>query len=634
MPFIALRFKPGLNRDQTNYSNEGGWYECDKIRFLSGYPQKIGGWQKRTPNSFIGTCREMWNWSTTYGDDFLAVGTEKKLYIEAGGYFYDITPLQATTSAGDVTFSASNGSSTVTVLDTSAPAEAGNYVQFSGAASLGGNITAAVLNQTYEIATVVNANAYTITALDPTTGAEVTANASDVGSGGASTVGKYQIDTGTSGGEFGYGWGTDTWGRLEWGLGGTTPVLLEPRTWFYNNFNNDLVANINEGAIYYWERGTNSSPASALETNAVLLSSLAGAASVPVVAGQVLVSQNDEHLLVFGAVPYGSSDPNDYDPLLIRWASQSEPQKFEPTPTNSAGFIRLARGFRIVRAWATRQEILVWTEGTLNSLQFTGNTDVFALQELADNISIMSPRCVATANNVTYWMGRDKFYAYSGRVETLPCTLRQYVFQDINTDSAYTTIAGTNEGFNEVWWIYPSANSASPNRYVIYNYLEKIWYYGTIDRTAWLDSPLRSYPMSLNTPSGSDTGYLYNQESGVDADGAILEAYIQSSDFDISDGEQLMLTRRMIPDINFNNSTANEPEVTLQIRPRNFPGTTFQADSADSKRVIETSVGVYTDEVFIRARGRQVALKISSDTLGTNWQLGVPRLDARTDGKR
>lgn len=634
MPFIALKFRPGLNRDQTNYSNEGGWYECDKIRFLSGFPQKIGGWQKQTPNSFLGTCREMWNWSTTFGDDFLAIGTELKLYIEVGGIFYDITPLQSTTSAGDVTFSASNGSSTVTVFDTGSAASAGNYVQFSGAASLGGNITASVLNQTYQIATSINADAYTVIATDPATGDEVVANSSDSGSGGSSTIGKYQINTASSGGDYGYGFGTDTWGRSEWGLGGTEPILIKPRLWYYNNFNNDLVANIYEGAIYYWVRGSTTNPGTALLTNAVLLSSLSGADSVPVKAGQILVSQNDEHLLVFGAVPYGSTDPDDYDPLLIRWSNQSEPQNFAPSPTNSAGFLRLANGFRIVRALATRQEILVWTEGTLNSLQFTGNTDVFALQQLADNISIMSGRCCATANNVTYWMGKDKFYAYSGRVETLPCTLRQYVFQDFNYDAAFTTIAGTNEGFNEVWWVYPSANSSNPNRYVIYNYLEKIWYYGTIDRTAWLDSPLRSYPMSLNTATGTTAGYLYSQEYGVDADGSAMTSYIQSSDFDISDGEQFMLTRRMLPDINFNNSTANQPEVTLQVRPRNFPGSGFQSDAADSKRVIETSVDVYTDEVFIRARGRQIALKVTSDQLGVNWQLGVPRLDARTDGKR
>jgi hypothetical protein len=635
MPFIALRFKPGINRDQTNYSNEGGWFEGDKIRFLSGYPQKIGGWLKQTPNTFLGTCRQLFNYVTTFGDNLLAVGTNLKLYIEAGGYFYDITPLQSTTAAGDVTFAAVNGSSTVTVSDTSNPAVAGNYVQFTGAVSLGGNVTAAILNvnQGFEIATVVNANAYTIVV-------PVTANASDAGNGGSATVGKYQINVGTPGGTFGYGWGTDTWGRLEWGLGGTIPVALQGNDWWYDNFDNDLVANIRDGAIYYWERGSSTNPGVALDTNAILLSVKAtadgyNANAVPTKAMQVLVSQNDKHLLAFGSVPFGSTNVADFDPLLIRWADQDNPGQWTPTPTNSAGFIRVSRGSRIVRALPTRQEILVWTESHLYSFQYLGTTDVFGLQELADNISILSPRACVTVNNVTYWMGTEKFYAYSGRVETLPCTLRQFIFQDINFGQADTIISGSNEGWNEVWWIYPSSSSSYPNRYVIYNYLERIWYYGNIDRTAWLDSPLREYPMAVNTPGGTSTGVLYDQENGLDDDGAPITAYIQSSDFDIADGEQFMLTRRMLPDINFSNSTAAAPEVTLQIRPRNFPGSGFQpVGTTDSKPVIETAVDVYTDQVFIRARARQMALKISSEDLGVNWQLGVPRLDARVDGKR
>ena len=635
MPFIKLQFKPGINRDQTNYSNEGGWYEGDKIRFLSGYPQKIGGWLKQTPNTFLGTCRQMFNYVTSFTDNLLAVGTNLKLYIEAGGYFYDITPLQETTVAGDVTFTATNGSSTVTVVDTGNPAAAGNYVQFTGAVSLGGNVTSDILNvdQGHEIATVINANAYTIVV-------PVTANASDSGNGGSSTIGKYQIDVGEPGGTFGYGWGTDPWGRLEWGLGGTTPVALDGRDWWYDNLDNDLIANIRDGAIYYWERGDATNPGTALATNAILLSEKATADgfnpnAVPTKAMQVLVSQNDQHVVCFGSVPFGFTNVDKFDPLLIRWSDQDNPGQWTPTSTNSAGDIRVSRGSRIVRALPTRQEILVWTESHLFSFQFLGTTDVFGLQELADNISIISPRACTSVNNVTYWMGHDKFYAYSGRVETLPCTLRQFIYQDINYNQTDTIISGTNEGWNEVWWMYPSANSAYPNRYVIYNYLERIWYYGNIDRTAWLDSPLRKYPMSVNTPSGTETGVLYNQEEGFDEDGAPMTSYIQSSDFDLADGDQFMLTRRIIPDINFSNSTAAQPEVTLQVRARNFPGSGFQnSGTTDSKPVIETAVDVYTDQVFIRARARQLALKISSEDLGVNWQLGSPRIDARADGKR
>ena len=627
MPFIKLQFRPGVNRDITNYSGEGNWWEMDKIRFLSGFPQKIGGWVKATPNAFLGTCRWMWNWITTYGDNFLAVPTNLKLYIEAGGYFYDVTPLEAQTAAGDVTFTATNGSSIVTVTDTGNPAVEGNYVTFSGAVSLGGNITAAILNANHEIATVVNANAFTIVV-------SATANASDSGNGGASTIGYYDIAVGPSGSEDGYGWGTDTWGRLEWGLGGETPVVLSPRLWWVDNFDNDMVANIQDSEIYYWERDTNASPQTSLETRAVLLSSLAGATDVPVKVTQVLVSQQDKHLLAFGCDPYLGSGAADFDPLLIRWASQDEPTKWAPTTTNSAGDIRISRGSRIVRAIPTRQEILVYTDSHLYTLQFLGTRDVFSLQEYADNISIAGARAVVTANNITYWMGQDKFYTYTGRVETLPSTLRQQVFSDINLNAGFSIIAGTNEGWQEIWWMYPSADSNAPNRYVIFNYTEKIWYYGEIDRTGWLDSPSRSYPMAVNTSANSTTGFLYYQENGVDDDEAAMESYILSNDFDIGDGEQFMLTRRLIPDINFNGSTANDPEVQIQILPRRFPGNPATDSATDQKSIIETAVDTYTQQVYIRARARQMAMQIRSTGLGVQWQLGSPRLEARADGKR
>jgi len=627
MPFISLKFKPGVSRDTTNYAGEGNWWQMDKVRFLSGFPQKIGGWVKATPNTFLGTCRLLWNWITTYGDNFLAVGTNLKLYIEAGGYFYDITPLEDETAAGDVTFTATNGSSTITVSDTGNPAVEGNYVTFSGAASLGGNVTAAILNTNHEIATVVNANAYTIVV-------PVTANASDSGNGGASTIGYYDIAVGPSGAEEGYGWGTDTWGRLEWGLGGETPILLPPRLWWYDNFDNDLVANIQDSEIYYWERGSDPNPGVPLGVRAVLLSSLPGATDVPVRVTQVLVSQQDKHLLAFGCDPYGGSGAADFDPLLIRWANQDDPVNWEPGPLTSAGDLRISRGSRIVRALPTRQEILVFTDTHLYTLQFVAGDDVFRSQEYADNISIAGSKAVATANNVTFWMGQDKFYAYTGRVETLPTTLRQQVFSDINLSANFAIIAGTNEGWNEVWWIYPSADSNIPNRYVIFNYNEKIWYYGSLERTGWLDSPLREYPLAVSTALNSDTGYLYYQENGVDADGAALEAYILSSDFDIGDGEQFMLTRRLIPDVSFTGSTAVDPEVQIQLRPRRFPGNPATNSATDQKSVIETSIDNYTEQIYIRARARQMAMRIGSTGLGVQWQLGNPRLDARTDGKR
>jgi hypothetical protein len=629
MPLKPLKFRPGVNRDATNYSGEGGWWEMDKVRFLSGYPQKIGGWVKATPFSFLGTCRFMWNWITTFRDNFLAIGTNLKLYLEAGGNFYDITPIQGISGTGDITFTAVNGSSSITVVDvTSAPTYtliAGNYVTFSGATALGGNVTATIINSTHEIQTVANTTTYTIIV-------SVVANASDSGNGGASVVGEYDINSGNAGDEFGYGWGTSTWSRNAWGLGSEAPILLPPRTWWYDNFDNDLVANIEGGSIYYWERGSNTNPATAIGTRAELMEDIAGATDVPVKVMQVLISQQDKHLLACGSVPYGSSSADDFDPLLIRWTNQDDPFNWTPSPTNSAGFIKVSRGSRIVRAIPTRQEVLIFTDSHLYTLQFTGTTDVFNLQEYAENISIAGARAVISANNVTFWMGRDKFYTYTGRVETLPTTLRQHVFGDINLNAGYQIIAGTNEGWNEVWWIYPSSTSNAPNKYVIFNYNEKIWYYGNIDRTGWIDSPLRDSPLAVQTPLGSETGFLYFQENGVNDDLLPMDSYILSNDFDIEDGDKFMLTKRIIPDINFTGSTASTPEVQLQIRPTNFPGT--PSSNNEERPVIQTSVGNYTDQVFIRARSRQMGFKVGSTDLGVQWQLGTPRLDARQDGKR
>lgn len=637
MAFIKLQFRPGLNRDQTNYTNEGGWFACDKIRFRSGYPQKLGGWLQSTTDTFIGVCRQMFGWITSFGDNFLAVGTSKKVYINVGDQYYDITPLRETTAAGAVTFAASNGSSTITVSDTASNVEVGDYVTFSGAISLGGNITAAVLNQNYEIATYINANSYTIVAKSPTTGLPVTANASDIGNGGPSVVGKYEIGVGNDITTYGYGWGAGTWGQAPWGLGAPTPVELPQRDWWFDQFDNDLVMNYRNGPIYYWSRGARALIDTSLATNAVLLSSLTGAQDVPGQAMQILVSQNDKHLCAFGCIPYGSSSTADFDPLLIRWASQDAPEYWTPgTQTvpstgtiSSAGFIRVSRGSRIVRALSTRQAVLVWTETNLYAFQFTGTTDIFQLQEIADNISIIGPRACISANNVTYWMGTDKFYAYTGAVQTLPCTLRNYIFQDLNYNQTEQIICGTNEGFHEIWWFYPSSNSQVVDKYVVYNYLEQIWYYGTMGRTAWLDSPLREYPQAVGYEN-----ILFDHERGVDANGTAMDSYIQSSDFDLQDGDQFMLSRRIIPDINFSGSTANSPSITLAIRPRNFPGSTYQSDTFDTQSVVESSVDLYTNQVFIRARARQMALKIQSTATGVNWQLGSPRLDVRPDGRR
>ena len=643
MSFLKLVFKPGINRDQTNYSGEGGWSDGDKIRFFSGYPQKLGGWQKTTSETFIGVCRQVWNWITSFTDNFLGVGTDIKLYIEVGGQFYDITPLRATltTPATDDCIETTSGSTTITVNVTAHGCLSGDYVTISGVTGDVGGVPDAEINAEHVI-TRVDDDIFTFVV--------TTAASSTVAAGGGSSIDiECQIHPGYPLTTAGYGWGASAWnGSYPWGLGGPTPIDLLQRDWFLDNFENDLVANIRRGPIYYWERGSSASPATSLGTRAVLLSSLSGNDSVPTLAMQVTVSQNDKHLLAFGCQPYAGG-ATDFDPLLIRWASQEEPQYWNPTGTtpdgraSSAGFLRVSRGSEIVAIQATRQEILVYTDTTLYSLQFTGTTDVFALQQLADNISIISPRAAATANNVTYWMGTDKFYVYSGQIQTLPTTVREYVYKDINFAQADQIVSGTNEGFNEIWWFYPSADSNWNNRYVIYNHLEQVWYFGNLGRTAWLDTPLRDVPTGLytaeyeytDTVAGTpNSGNLFAHEVGVNDDGAAMTCFIQSNDFDLGDGDQFILTRRIIPDISYNQSTAATPTVTLAIRPRNFPGSQYQGDPSDTQNVIETSANIYTDQVFVRARARQMALRVASDTEGVQWQLGSPRLDIRPDGRR
>ena len=637
MTFIKLQFKPGVNRDQTDYSNEGGWWECDKIRFRSGYPEKLGGWQKSTPDAFQGICRQMWNWITTYGGNLMALGTNQKLYIENGGYYNNITPLREvnptlSTPDTDNCVEVSQGFTTaLIVLPTPHGATTGDFVQISGVVGPVGGVPASALNGNFEL-TVVDAYSFSIE-----TGAEASSTAT--GGGTAITI-DFEISPGNAITTAGYGWGTGTWGREAWGLGSTEPVFLPQRDWWFDNFDNDLVCNIRNGPGYWWIRGTTPDPATALATRAISLEQYAtdegyDASAVPVKIMQLLVSQQDKHLIAFGAVPFGSTSETDFDPLLIRWADQDTPGDWTPTATNTAGDLRVSRGSRIIRAMPTRQEILVWTDTHLYTLQFLGTTDVFSLQEYADNLSVASSRAMATAANITYWMGQDKFYAYTGRVETLPCTLRNHVFQNINTTQIDQVVCGTNEQWNEIWWFYPTADSDYNNAYVVYNHLEKIWYYGTMDRTAWLDTPLRTYPQAANTPLNAlSSGYVYSHEDGINADDAPMVSYIQSSDFDIDDGEQFMLCRRVIPDIGFNGSTAEAPEVTMQIRARNFPGASLSNNPADGKLVVETSVDQYTDQVFIRARARQMAFKIQSENLGVQWQLGAPRLDARQDGRR
>jgi hypothetical protein len=663
MPLQRIQFKAGVNRDQTNYSNEGGWYECDKIRFRSGFPQKIGGWLRYGVFTILGACRSMFNWVTTFGDNFMALGTNKKVYIEVGSILFDITPLRAedstyTSPETDDCFTVTYGSNVILVTIPLHLANTGDFVTFSGVVgsptpeALGG-IPVSEINGNHEV-TVLTANTFTITVQTPAifgeawnvgtwgTGAwGVGGSPNTLVGGGDAIVAEFEIGVGNPISIFGYGWGVGPWNTGAWGQSSGQPINIKQRLWCLTNFDNDLVMNIRNGPVYYWERGLFPNPTSALNTRAILLSDLPGATDVPLEVTQLIVSQNDKHLIALGSTVYGGTD---FDPLLIRWANQDEPTNWTPEVTNSAGFIRVSRGSEIVCGLATRQEILVFTQATLNSLQFLGTTDVFGLQELSDNISIASPQALATANNIVYWMGKDKFYVYSGRVDTLPCTLRNHVFNNINYAQFDQIVAGTNEGWNEIWWMYPTADSNSNNAYVIYNFLERAWYYGSINRTAWLDTAVRQYGQAVSTDTTNWTGIMYNQEVGANDDTLPMESYIVSSDFDIGDGENFTLMNRIIPDVNFEGSTAQNPQVTMTIKPHNFPGAPYITNmgtesqqvivSNPNQRTIQTVVSQYTPQVFIRARARQLGFEIRSDGLDVQWQLGAPRIDGRPDGKR
>ena len=655
MALSKLVFKPGINKDQTNYASEGGWYSMDKVRFRSGFPEKFGGWTVVNQNAYTDAARSIFSWSTTDGSQLIGIGTNSRIYVGAGTVLYDITPVQntythATTPTTDACIATTAGSKTVTVTILGYGATTGTYVNFSGIAgpTIGG-IPVSEMNTTVQI-TYVTANTFTFQAT-------TTASSTTTGQGGIAITAIFYMSAGYPITTAGYGWGTGVWSRGAWGSGSTVPIFEPARLIFMDKFNNDLVFNTSYdtvsqdgGFIYYWAYTPS------FNTRAVLLSSLSGAVAVPQKVTKILFTPQG-FLLALGCTNYDptASSPNylgSYDPLLVRWSNVDadigpEPENWEPTLTNTAGFLRLQSGSRIVTAINTRQETLIFTNTSLTSLQYLGTQEVFGAQELSHNISIIGANAVVGSNNITYWMGRDRFYTYSGRVDTLPCTLRQYIFTDINYTQSALIFAGVNNKFTEIIWFYPSANSNEIDRYVVFNYLENIWYYGQLERTAWIDSGV------FNNPVGLDNGWVYQHESGTDdgqPNGAAplpLSAYIQSADIDISDGDKFMLIRRIIPDINFGGSetlnpvtgAAIVPEADVTVGVRNFPGAAVSYTNQESQTTTETvattaTVDLYTNQVFIRARGRQMNFKISSDTVGTQWQLGMPRVDARPDGLR
>lgn len=639
MPFTKLQFKPGINREITSYTNEGGWHDCDKIRFQKGYPEKIGGWQRRSNNSFLGSCRALHVWVTLDRDRYIGMGTSLKYYIDRGGAFNDITPLRATTAAGDVTFAATDGSSILTVSDTNHGAVVNDFVTFSDAVTLGGNITADVLNQEYQITEIVDEDSYKISAREADTlisnltvdGAiddtPVLANSSDTGDGGTAVVGEYQVNVGLDTAVRGSGWGAGTWSRGTWSSGSEESIVSNSlRLWTHDNFGEDLLINVRDGGIYYWDSSDG------LDTRAENITDVTGSRSAPQVAKQILVSDRERHVIAFGCDT--EANPGTQDPLTIRFSSQGSITDWKTQTDNTAGEIRLGSGSEIVAAVETRQQILVFTDTTLYAMQYLGPPFVFGATGISENITIAGPKAAVAVDDAVLWMGTSEFYGYSGTVQRLPCDVRDYIFSDINEDQIDKINAALNTEHAEVWWFYPSSESEDLDKYVVYNYQEKVWYYGTMGRTAWADRGIFDYPVVANSDY-----YLYEHEIGFD-DGTTnpvtpINAFLQSSPIDIGDGDQFILLRKMIPDVSFKNSTAALPAVDLTMAVRNAPnGTYHQTQTDEFVKTQAAPVDSRTEQLDFRLRGRQMSFKISSDTLGVTWRLGTPRIDLRPDGRR
>ena len=622
MPLQKLTFRPGINREGTDYDNEGGWFDCNLIRFRKGRPEKFGGWEKLTTNTYLGTARALHAWISLGGTKYLGLGTTFKYYIESGNVFNDITPIRSTTSAGDVTFSASNGDATITVADTGHGAVKNDFVTFSGAATLGGNITAAVLNQEYQIATIVNANSYTIEAKD-TSGTTVTANASDSGNGGSSVVGAYQISVGLDVYVPGTGWGINGWGSGTFGSTSSLSNTNQLRIWTHDNFGENLIINQRSAGIYQWTENDG------VGTRAVELSGISGANLVPTKGLQVITSEKDRHLIILGADPIsGSSRTGTVDPMLIAFSDQENALDFEPLSTNTAGSLRLSSGSSIIGGVKSRQEILVWTDTALYSMQFIGPPFTFGINLINEGTGLIGPKATVTAPSGVYWMSYNNFYSYNGSVQTLPCSVHNYVFSDINLTQSFKINAFTIKDKSEVGWFYCSSSSDEIDRYVIYNYVEGIWFYGQLSRTAWLDSGIVNYPRAVSS------GYLYQQEIGFNDDGSpMTNVFIESSDLDIGDGNQFSFVKRIIPDYKFLQDD-NNGNINIVLKTRNFPGDTLATNST-------SAITSSTQQAFVRSRSRQIALRFESDddanndgNLSIGWRLGATRIDIKPDGRR
>ena len=617
--------RPGINREGTDYSNDGGWFDANFVRFRKGLPEKIGGWAKATLSTFVGTARSLHPWVDLALTKFLGLGTTFKFYIKEGDNFYDITPLRSTTSAGDVTFAATNGSSTITITDTSHGAVTNDFVTFSGASSLGGNVTAAVLNQEYQILLVTGANTYTITAKN-TSGATVTANASDSGNGGSSVVGKYQINVGLDSYVESTGWGAGTWGAGTWGSATAITDANQLRIWSQDNFGEDLVINVRAGGIFYYD----TSAGTLGTTRATALSDLSGANLAPTKALQVLVSDIDRHVICFGADPIsGSSRSGTLDPMLIAFSDQENVTEWEPLPTNTAGSLRLSAGSSIVGAIRARQETLVWTDTALYSLTFVGQPFTFGVNLVNEGVGLISPNAAINSPRGIFWMDKKGFYTYNGQVQDIPCTVQDYVFSDFNEGQSFQAFGFLNKEFDEVGWFYVSSSASVIDRYVVYNYEERVWTIGQLNRSAWVDEGI------FDSPMATSSGYLYDHETGNDNDGSPMDnVFIESSDFALGNGEQFQSISRIIPDIKFTGSGGSGQTINFVLKQRDFPGDSLVTESTNTCTRSTTRIDT-------RLRARQAALRIESDDdnsegarLGVGFRVGATRMDLKVNGRR
>jgi len=676
MPLVKLQFKPGVVRDVSSYTDGFGWYDSNLMRFRNGLPQSLGGWQKYSNATFLGTCRSLHNWASVAGDNYMGVGTHLKFYVEEGGVYNDITPLRETASLsgpfaapyntlngaitatqttitltsassfptqgtikidseiityvgissntlqnclrgqqGTTAASHSNGaavgSSTIVVTDTASNTQSSDFVTFSGATSLGGNITASVLNQNLQITRIDN-NSYTVDV-------GVFSNSSDVGTGGSVTA-RYEINTGLDTMVGGTGWGAGTWGRDTWGSGTDVTTAGQLRIWFQDNFGEDLVFNVFNGGIYYWDSSAGFS------ARGVALSSLGPDTTIPVIAKQVLVSDKDRHIIAFGC------DPGDgvQDPMLIRFSDQENPAVWENLPTNTAGELRLGSGSTIIRAVETKREIAVFTDSAVYSMQYIGPSDTFGIQLIAANTTIIGPLAAVAVDDAVFWMGERGFYLYDGSVQDLPTTVWDYVFLNLNYSEMDKVTASHNTLYNEVTWFFPYGTNTENSNYVTYNYQEKVWYYGELSRTAWCDVSLKNFPIGAAT-----TGYLYNHELGNDADGAAMNSYIESGAIELDQGDRLMFISRVVADVNFTGSNNPSPAVTMTFKTSDYPGSNIaQTGTANTVRTATSPVTQFTPYVDLRLRGRQASFRIEKNMTGVRFSLGIPRIEVRTDGRR